>query len=82
MKSPLAKLTASDRELLAHFVGSETHRALDKLIALECHMLAEDHVYKMDIGQIRFLSGKVDALQALLKTLRQNKKDTKTDDEG
>lgn len=76
-KTPLEKLTSGEREILAHFYGSESYEVLRKLIDLERLDLAKDHVNQVDILNVRFLSGQSTALKQLVLTLKQNKKDTK-----
>lgn len=80
MKTPLMKLTADERAILAHFNGSETHRVLVKLLEIERLELAKDHVGVGDIGQIRYLSGKAEGLRALILTLKQAKQYAKEED--
>lgn len=74
MKSTLEQLSAKEREALAHFYGTDMHKALEKLVGAERLEIAKDHVDQTDILTVRYLSGQASSLKKLLLTLRENHK--------
>lgn len=72
MKSNLSRLSVKDKEALALFYDSETHKALIKLIELEKTEYAKQHVGQLDINQVRYLTGMVASLNRFANLLKEN----------
>lgn len=74
MKTPLESLTLNERESLALWYGSESHKALEKLAELSKTILMKEHVGQLDITQVRYLTGGIGSLNKLLKDVKDNYK--------
>lgn len=66
----MTELSPKERQALAHFYDTEAYKALMKLIELEKLAYAQQHVGIQEIGQVRYLTGKVGALNELIITLK------------
>lgn len=69
MRSAVDQLNPKDIKTLALFYDTESYRALRRLVDIERLELAKDHVNNIDIMQIRYLSGQVEALKKLIETI-------------
>lgn len=71
MKSVIEKLTPADRQLLALFYETPTHKTLTKLITLEREELARDALDQREISEVRWLNGGATKLKGLLLTIKE-----------
>lgn len=76
MKSPIDRLTADERAILAHFHSSEEFLVLRKLIDMERLDLAKDHVNQFDLTIICNLSGQSNGLKKLVQAIQKIHKDS------
>lgn len=81
MKSPVDKLSAEERAILANFHSSEEFKVLRKLVDMERLELAKDHVDQTDILQVRYLSGGANSLKKLILTIKQLQKTLNKDED-
>ena len=81
MKASIKKLSANERETLAHFYDTEGYKVLRKLIDIERVELAKDTaelsgtMEQIALGN-RYLTGQQVSLKRLINELRENFKDS------
>ena len=79
MKSTLDGLNISEKKALAHWYGTDSYKALEKLAKLEVEGLAADALKATSMEEIRRLQGRSSWAVDIFKLLRQLHKEQKQD---
>lgn len=78
-KSTIDQLTLNEKKALAHWYGTDTYKALEKLARAEVAALGEDALAATDIEHLRRLQGRaawaVDFFRLLKLIYTQNNQD-------